>query len=132
MLRDSMTYQLDEKAIRREVSRRVRRTIFFLLHLMFTCMLMAALSSARVYNSPVGWFLGLWVFTFPVHCLWLVYQWMVDRGVQRELARQSQLLILTEKRKNDFSSPSSPARLRLADDGELIDPFLDVDADLEK
>jgi len=93
---------------------------------------MAALSSARVFNSPIGWFLGLWVFTFPIHCLWLVYQWLVDRGVQRELARQSQFLILTEKRKNDFATPPSPTRLRLADDGELIDPFLDAEPDIEK
>lgn len=119
-----MSFQPDEQAIRREVGRRVRRFIFFFVHLVIGLLLMAALPASGAQRAVLGWFVVLWLITFPAHSLWILYQWLVDRGVQKEIARQHLLYGSPEKRKNDYLSVD---RLRLADDGERADPPLEIE-----
>src|SRR5262245_49738450 len=116
-----MTDYPDEKAIRLEVARRVRGFLLYFAHLEIGLLLIASLPLAPS-RWILGWVVLVWLVTFPAHSLWLLYHWLVDRGVQRELERQHRLFEVSEKSKSEFPNPG---RLRLADDGELNDPALD-------
>lgn len=117
-----MSYQPDETAIRHRVASRIRGRLFFFLHLIMGLPILAWSMSTPYYDHGAKFVAFLWIFTFFVHCCKRLYDWLVERGVREEMEREKYLYRDSEKPKNDIYVPT---RLRLADDGELVDALDD-------
>jgi hypothetical protein len=110
-----MFYETEEE-IRRRITRRFRRRLWFFVQLFLTIPVGLLFDSFR-YTSrfATNFLLAAWFASLFIHGVILYIDGAKERAIQREIERQQHLALQLS------GKPKRSSRLSVGDDGELVD-----------
>lgn len=108
----------DYDGIRARVERRYRRRYELAAHIVLFLFIVVGLLLLRVPPRALALLGGVWALVLVVHGLQVVFAETTDRAIEREIEREQERMYEAEKPKRD-------RRMRLSEDGELIEVIED-------
>jgi hypothetical protein len=110
-----MFYETEEE-IRRRITRRYQRRLWFFIHLFLTLPIGLLLDSFRFYGRfGSSFLLAMWFAGLFIHGIILYINGAKERAIQREIERQQHLALQLS------GKPKRSSRLSIGEDGELLD-----------